>query len=209
MTTTIKEAAVNVDKELIERGNTDVQTYVFKNDLDIFLESYSKGEADQEESEEAKNKKKEFTFKIDDDEDGGQIISVASEQFHDPEQEEKKASEEEAAVLTQQKEIIEEIKRNEKPPDEEATEEEIKQQEEIEKSPNPVKEMDKGALIDLEDYVVVSCRKEPKTRTYLKQLVPWSEERFLTINNGSLYIFKKVPKPSTAVKNIQLFFAKQ
>ena len=78
MTTTIKEAAVNVDKELIERGNTD-QTYVFKNDLDIFLESYSKGEADQEESEEAKNKKKEFTFKIDDDEDGGQIISVASE----------------------------------------------------------------------------------------------------------------------------------
>ena len=46
MTTTIKEAAVNVDKELIERGNTGVQTYVFKNDLDIFLESYSKGEVE-------------------------------------------------------------------------------------------------------------------------------------------------------------------
>ena len=206
MGSTIKEAAVNVDKELIERGNTGVQAYVFKNDLDIFLESYTKGEADQEESEEAKNKKKEFTFKIDDDEDGGQIISVASEQFHDPEQEEKK---EEAAVLTQQKEIIEEIKRNEKPSEEEAIEEEIKQQEQLEKSPNPVKEMDKGAVIDLEDYVVVSCRKEPKTRTYLKQLVPWSEERFLTINNGSLYIFKKVPKPNAAVKNISLFFAKQ
>ena len=99
MGSTIKEAAVNVDKELIERGNTGAQAYVFKNDLDIFLESYTKGEADQEESEEAKEKKKEFTFKIDDDEEGGQIISVASEQFHDPEQEEKK---EEAAVLKQQ-----------------------------------------------------------------------------------------------------------
>ena len=69
--------------------------------------------------------------------------------------------------------------------------------------------MGKGDLIDLEDYVVVSCRKEPKTKTLIKQLVPWSEERFLTINNGSLYVFKQLPKPNAAVKNISWFFAKK
>ena len=92
--TTIKEAAVNVDKELVERGNMSEQAYAIKNDLDAFLESYSKAQSEQEEGKEGQGQRKEFTFKIDDDEDGGQIISVASEQFHDPEQEEKKASEE-------------------------------------------------------------------------------------------------------------------
>ena len=63
--------------------------------------------------------------------------------------------------MTQQKEIIEEIKSKEKSPEKELTEEERKQQEEAEKSPNPIKEMGKGDVIDLEDYVVVSCRKTP------------------------------------------------
>ena len=44
MKTSIKEAAVKVDKELVERGNAAQQTQVIKNDLDFFLESYAQAE---------------------------------------------------------------------------------------------------------------------------------------------------------------------
>ena len=50
--TTIKEAAVNVDKELVERGNAGQEAFAIKNDLDVFLESYSKAQSEQEEGKE-------------------------------------------------------------------------------------------------------------------------------------------------------------
>ena len=69
--------------------------------------------------------------------------------------------------------------------------------------------MGKGSIINLDDYVLQPCRKEAKRQTILKSLIPMGEERFLTVNNGSLYVFKRAPKTNIAVKNLGRFFSKQ
>ena len=91
----------------------------------------------------------------------------------------------------------------------ELTEEEKLKAEKAEISPNPVVEMGKGSIISLDDYVLQPCRKEAKRQTILKSLIPMGEERFLTVNNGSLYVFKRAPKLNIAVKNLGRFFSKQ
>ena len=68
--------------------------------------------------------------------------------------------------------------------------------------------MGKGSTINLDDYVLQLCRKEPKKTSMLGNLIPMTEERFLTVNNGSLYVFKRAPKPNAAVKNLGRFFSK-
>ena len=80
LTTSLKVAAVNVDKELVERGNDGDQIYAVKQDLDSFLANPTGADNGLNEAGaelDGKGKKKEFEFKIDDDEDGGQVISTA------------------------------------------------------------------------------------------------------------------------------------
>jgi len=66
----------------------------------------------------------------------------------------------------------------------------------------------KGKEVLLEDYLCQPARKEIKRPNFFKSVISSTEDRFLTVANGSLYVFKPVPTESKIKSGFKTFFAK-
>ena len=70
--------------------------------------------------------------------------------------------------------------------------------------------MEKGHYVFLRDFELLQARKEVKNPSALRSMVSQvREERLLTICNGVLFSFKRVPSKNIAAKSLSRFFAQK